>query len=140
MTSIPNWAKSGSFEDDNSLRPVISTLIVHTAQVTKARGCTDVLDITVKTGDPIFAPTWNMVMGYKWGRITATEYTEQYRERMLKSWADNKERWLEVLNSGSITLVCYCPAGFFCHRLLLVDLLQEVGSMLGIEIINMGEL
>ena len=44
------------------------------------------LDITVKSGDKAFAPTWKMVMGSKQGKITDEEYTHQYTELMRKSY------------------------------------------------------
>ena len=42
----------------------------------------DRLDITVKSGDRTFAPTWDMVMDYKSGKITQEEYTEMYYDLM----------------------------------------------------------
>ena len=37
----------------------------------------DRLDITVKTGIKAFAPTWEMVMKSKQGKLSEEEYTEQ---------------------------------------------------------------
>lgn len=93
----------------------------------------DALDITVKSGDPCFAPTWAMVMGWKKGEITDAQYTEMYYARMRESYRTNRSRWEEVLSHSSVTLLCYCPKGTFCHRYLLADILVKLGAERGTE-------
>jgi uncharacterized protein YeaO (DUF488 family) len=100
-------------------------LIIHTAQMSKMGSVDNPLDITVKSGDEVFAPTWKMVMDYKNGLISETEYTRQYKQMMYKSMITNKNRWDEVKESAIITLLCYCPTGAFCHRHILAELLDE---------------
>jgi len=51
----------------------------------------DRLDITVKSGDRTFAPTWDMVKAYKAGRITQEEYTEMYHALMRRSYCNNRQ-------------------------------------------------
>jgi hypothetical protein len=56
----------------------------------------DRLDITVKGKHSlgrIFAPTWDMVMGLKEGRIDWLTYCGQYSELMLKSYGENRGKW-----------------------------------------------
>lgn len=85
-------------------------------------------DITVKSGDKTFAPTWEMVMNYKSGKISEEEYTEQYYERMRQSYQNNRKRWDWLLDKEEIVLVCFCKKGDFCHRLLLADILVKLGA------------
>ncbi|MCL6559472.1 MAG: hypothetical protein K6U74_11870 [Firmicutes bacterium] len=99
---------------------------VHTAQY-NYRG-EDRLDITVKSGDKTFAPTWDMVMAYKSGKITQEEYTEMYYALMRRSYQNNRRRWEEVLAMDKVVLVCFCRAGDFCHRLLLAGILEKLGA------------
>ena len=87
------------------------------------------LDITVKSGDKAFAPTWKMVMGSKEGRITQEEYTRQYYDLMRKSYRQNRERWDEILAADEVILACYCRADSFCHRYLLKDMLMKSGAV-----------
>jgi len=52
---------------------------ITTAQlaIVKPRG--HIVDITVKSGVKAFAPTWDMVMGYKRGTLSIEEYTKVSR-------------------------------------------------------------
>lgn len=94
----------------------------------------DRLDITVKGQDPVgkyFAPTWEMVQNYKSGRLSEEEYTKLYYESLIDNWVHLKgfkERVLGLIERSkkeSITLVCFCPAGTFCHRHLLINWLKH---------------
>ena len=79
------------------------------------------IDVTVKSGDKAFAPTWKMVMGSKQGKITDDEYAKQYTELMRQSYKQNKQRWDEALNLNEAIIACYCKADSFCHRYLLAE-------------------
>lgn len=91
----------------------------------------DRLDITVKGQDPIgkfLAPTWDMVLSLKRSIPGTDEYTEQkYTEDYLRMLANTPPQhqwvWDLVLGHKSITLVCFCPSGAFCHRYLLKEYL-----------------
>ncbi len=94
---------------------------IYTAQY-KYNGL-DRLDVTVKGQDPLgksFAPTWEMVMGIKNGTMTQELYTRAYL-RMLRRVPDEKWKELESFaqRHGSITFVCFCKPGAFCHRVIL---------------------
>ena len=103
----------------------------------------DRLDITVKSGGGIgkaFAPTWQMVMEYKNGQKVKApnpetyrtmmkqlqdNYTRMYEQMMRESLANNRMAWDWLLSQRNITLVCFCPAGEFCHRVILArDILK----------------
>ncbi len=86
------------------------------------------LDITVRSGDRIFAPTWKMVMGVKQSRMSEEEYTHEYSEMMRVSYQDNSQRWDEILNMEEVILSCYCRADLFCHRYLLKDMMVKFGG------------
>jgi uncharacterized protein YeaO (DUF488 family) len=98
------------------------------------KGNKRVLDITVKSGDKTFAPTWDMVMGLKRGKLSWSEYERLYHERMRKSWVENRARWKEVLSWDEVVLVCYCRDLRFCHRRLLKNYLVACGAIDGGEI------
>ena len=86
------------------------------------------LDITVKSGVKIFAPTWDMVLGYKNGTITKEEYIEKYMQMMRESYKRYKRAWTTLLNGDRVVLCCYCKPGDFCHRLLLAEILEKLGA------------
>lgn len=89
----------------------------------------DRLDITVKTGDKVFAPTWDMVMSHKSYSLSDDEYKKKYIDLMRKSRRDNSSRWQEIMNKERVVLVCYCGAGKFCHRILLAKMLEMIGAI-----------
>lgn len=101
-------------------------LKVYTAQYRYAGP--DRLDITVKTGNKAFAPTWDIVMGLKQGQITEAEYEARYRELMRASWRRNRAEWQRLLARDRVVLVCFCPPGAFCHRVLLAGYLEKCGA------------
>ncbi|MDR9785830.1 MAG: hypothetical protein RJR37_00865 [Peptococcaceae bacterium MAG4] len=88
----------------------------------------DRLDITVRSGDKTFAPTWDMVKAYKAGKITQEGYVEMYCALMRRSYRNNRQRWEEILAMDRVVLVCFCRAGDFCHRLLLAEIMQKLGA------------
>jgi len=99
----------------------------------------DRYDVTVKTGDPAFAPSWDMVMKYKRGKISEEGYTVLYRNLMRRSYRDHYQAWMDLIHLDEVTLVCYCKGGTFCHRYLLVDLLEKVCRHHGVPFMAMGE-
>lgn len=111
-----------------------------TCQIAKWRKATNFLDTTVKSGDKIFAPTWNLLGRYKTGQISSDEYKEEFIKLMRQSFINNKEYWLRVLSQETLTIACYCPAGRFCHRLILVELFRAVCEKYNIPFEYKGEL
>ena len=88
----------------------------------------DKYDITVKTGDKIFAPSWDMVKGYKSETISNKEYIKLYSRLMVKSYNDHRHVWESILNMNEITFCCYCRPGDFCHRVLLAKYFEKLGA------------
>lgn len=99
------------------------------------------IDTTVKSGNSVFSPTWDMVLGHKDGSVSDEEYTKRYRERMIESWKNNRAEWESYLRrEHPIAIACYCKPGVFCHRLLLKDIFEELCKKLKIEYRYYGEL
>lgn len=118
---------------------------IFTIQVGKWRLAKDrdikVMDTTVKSGYSLFAPTWDMVLGHKAGTLSDEEYSALYRNLLLGSWKKDRQKWLDFLNDDDqYALACYCPAGKFCHRHLLVKFLQQLCKQLDIPFEYYGEL
>ena len=93
-------------------------------------------DITVKSATEfrMFAPTWDMVNGYKSGALSQERYTELYHDIIKDVWDNNFAAWkvlLEYAELSNVVLVCFCPAGAFCHRVLLAQWAEIAGGALG---------
>ncbi|HEC63887.1 MAG TPA: hypothetical protein ENI23_01180 [bacterium] len=92
----------------------------------------DRLDITVKGQDPLgryFAPSWYLVNEFKYRGLSKSKYKETYLLLMIKSREKHSQEWKELLARDKVTLVCFCKAGTFCHRLLLANFLEELGAV-----------
>lgn len=98
-----------------------------------------VIDITIKSASEpyktLFAPTWDMVMGHKKGKINDAQYTELYHEMMCKSFMTYYTEWYKVVaEHDKVALVCYCRKGSFCHRHLLKEYLARVAEYYNIQV------
>lgn len=99
------------------------------------------VDITVKSSVApwsIFAPTWLMVEGLKDGSFDETEFKNRYLALMRNRYKENRKTFLDLTQRSleyNVALACYCPPETFCHRLLLVGILQKLQPGL----IYMGE-
>lgn len=106
-----------------------SKLKVWTAQY-RYKG-SDRVDITVKSALypwDVFTPTWKMVMDYK--RSGNKEvYIKQYKIIIDKAFELHAQQLSVLLNSNrTITLVCFCKPGDFCHRVLLAKHFESLGA------------
>lgn len=98
-------------------------------------------NITVKNGDIVYAPTWDMVRGIKEGTLSEAAYTEAYTDHMRRSWQQYRTDWEALLTSPApIAIGCYCPADHFCHRFILADILQKIALKKQIPLVYHGEL
>lgn len=102
-------------------------LEIYTSNIKYTKGDKDRYDITVKSGDTVFSPTWEMLIKIKSGEMSKEEYKKQYIELMRKSKNENQEKWRQLIERERVVLVCYCPAGVFCHRVLLAKMLEKSG-------------
>lgn len=91
------------------------------------------LDVTVKGQDPIgrmFAPTWAMVTAYKASNKTEADkqlYINHYHKIILDVIKNHRKEWDTLLARKYVVLVCFCAAGEFCHRNLLMHYLAQYG-------------
>lgn len=118
---------------------------VHTVQVAKWRKVQEMADVTfidstVKSGMRFLAPNWEIVTKVKSGEITEEEYTEVYLRMMEQSIERYPLMWEELLLLGKIAVACYCSAGKFCHRHLLVNVLEGHCKRRGYEFKRLGEI
>lgn len=106
--------------------------VIKTARIGyKGKPGETVLDTTIKSASTLvekaFAPTWEMVMGFKNGHITWEQYAEQYYALMRHRYSLNPAIFHEVVKRDTIVLMCYCnKANRQCHRYLLQEILQKL--------------
>lgn len=105
----------------------------------------ELIDTTVKSGDLMFAPDWEMVLRIK----QATEETKEFEEKlytgkysllMRQSFTKNREAWKALLEKENIAIACYCKVGVFCHRHLLIKYLLAAAKFFNIEASYEGEI
>ena len=105
-------------------------MIVYTYQLAHwrrlAKTGVPLVDTTVKTGEQRLAPSWDMVLGIKRGTVSEEEYTRLYYARLDHWWFQDPLFWDELLTHPVLAFGCYCRAGTFCHRHLLVEFLKRV--------------
>lgn len=70
---------------------------------------------------PSLAPDRNTFFSKKAGDIDEKQYEKQYRERVL-SKLDAKKIYDQLFDR---VLLCWEPAGDFCHRRILADWIKE---------------
>ena len=103
----------------------------------------DRLDITVGSGwgwGRVFAPSWDLVWGYKSGKLSFQEYEKGYLEKMRRVWVEDRWAFRNLFKMGKVTLVCYCRSDEHCHRRLLREIVVKIGRKYSIEIVDLGEL
>ena len=104
----------------------------------------DRLNTTIKSASTpegkALAPTWQMVMDSKQGRITWEQYTEQYHALLRKRYAQDKTPFLNILKRQRVVLTCYCTSDKHCHRHLAMIVLQKIAVHHNITISLDGEI
>lgn len=83
------------------------------------------MDTSIKSGDWMLAPTWDLLMLYKKELITDAEYTDAYNALLEARLIEYPEYFKDLFNIDVIALGCYCRPGKFCHRHLLVAFLDK---------------
>lgn len=134
----------GIKNQEEVILPVAQRIEVWTVQMAQYRLAREegieMIDTTVKSGHNFLAPRWDMVMRHKHGEITDAEYTAEFLPLMEATQAECPDRWDWLLSHNRIALACYCRAGAFCHRHLLVDILEKRAKKKGITFVYHGEL
>ena len=88
----------------------------------------DRLDITVKGNDPMgrtFAPTWQMVNDFRSGKSGQQAYIQAYGTLLTDRFTTISGLLVWMAKQKEVTLVCFCPSGAFCHRVLLAKWLAS---------------
>lgn len=103
------------------------------------------LDVTRKSGIRIFAPTWEMVMAFKHGKLLKEDFSKQYHQLMRESYRHHANEWETWLYKAEeekrvLALMCYCPPPpVFCHRHLLKNFMIAVAIRIEIKVDNIPE-
>lgn len=93
------------------------------------------VDITFKTTSvfgAVFAPTEQLVYGYKYHGMPEKDYKKQYF-KLLDARATahpepfNQLTQIALDGDKYLALVCFCPPDAFCHRLLLMEYMEAFG-------------
>lgn len=95
----------------------------------------DRIDITVKGNvypGNVLAPTWEMVRPLQQGKLSQWDYTLKYFSLIINRfylYSDSTRKSFTAIanNYETITMVCFCPSGEFCHRVLAARMLEEMG-------------
>lgn len=106
-----------------------------------------VVDSTVKTGGngigACLIPSWEIVLGHKHWKgykpITDEEYISRYNEMLYERYNADPTPFGKLLRLPQIVIVCYCPAGAFCHRHLAAEMLRIISPAFGRTVTLMGE-
>lgn len=117
---------------------------VHTVQMAQWRKAKAkdirVVDITLKSGERHFAPSPKLLSLYKCGHIDPEGYTERFVQEMRESYRKAPQLWIDLALDDNYALACYCRAGDFCHRHLVVELLEKVAASQGHQLIRGEEI
>lgn len=97
-------------------------------------------DVTWKSGDRIFAPTAEILFPYKNGNISEKEYTRAFNRITHQRFVNDPLPWIRLLQEGRVALACYCRAGKFCHRCLLIDIFRSICNRYQIRFYYGGEI
>jgi hypothetical protein len=117
--------------------------VIYTGQIARIRH--PYLDITVKSGTglgKLLAPTWDMVLGIKQGRLSEVNYTGQYLDLLRHRYRQDRSGFIHILtpeDTVAIKLACYCKPHMFCHRYLAVEVLEKIAQAHGIPFEYGGE-
>lgn len=96
----------------------------------------DAFNVTRKSGDPIFAPSWPLLRSAldirKAGREQTQEewraYAQRYAVEMQASRVAHRAAWGALLARQRVVLTCYCTNPLRCHRRVLGLLLGHLGA------------
>lgn len=112
---------------------------VYTYQLANWRKVKDLgihyMDTTIKSGDPMLAPTWTLLSAYRYFGLSDEDYTKAYNLLLEDRLKESPEYFNELFNIAVLAVGCYCRPGKFCHRHLLVKFLEK-----HTEIIYRGEI
>lgn len=119
-------------------------MILHTTQLAQWRKVKSLniilIDTTLKSGIKWLAPTPELLYPYKAGQISDQGYIDVFYNLMRERYKEDKQRFIEFLSQEEICIACYCTAGKFCHRHLLVDIFRKLCVEFNIPFTYKGEI
>lgn len=83
------------------------------------------MDTTIKSGDWMLAPTWTLLSAYKYNDLSEEDYATSYNILLEERLIKYPEYFDELFNLEALAVGCYCRAGKFCHRHLLVNFFEK---------------
>jgi len=90
------------------------------------------LDITIKNAKGhVLAPTWDLVMGLKDGKITWAQYESGYLKLLnerLKTRRSEFVSIVEMARDKDVYLICFCTDERICHRRLAMEFLLAMST------------
>lgn len=87
------------------------------------------------------APSGELLGNYKAGLTGPCDYQQIYLNLMRARWALDPQWFIDFCRREQVlALACYCGAGQFCHRLILVDILRNICIKYQIPFTYHGEL
>lgn len=103
------------------------------------------VDITLRSGLEWLAPTPQLLYDYKvqekMGSDYSAEYTTIFYNIMRERYVADARRFIDFINAHPVVcFACYCGAGKFCHRHLLVDIFRKICVSQNIPFEYVGEL
>jgi len=93
-------------------------------------------DITAKSGDKDFAPTWDNLTSYKRGQLSMEDYAERYLNKLDEL---PEAAWEKIKEHKRVAYACYCAPGEFCHRHIFAHEATTRLAKQGFLIERMGE-
>lgn len=105
-----------------------------------------IIDCTLKSGvhhcgERWLAPTKNLLWAYKEGTIGKEQYEKEYLSIMRERYIRDKQWFIDFCNTKDpLAIACYCKGGGFCHRYLLIKILDQICSHYNIPYTYKGEL
>lgn len=90
------------------------------------------IDITVKNNkNHVLAPTWELVMGMKNGKISWPQYEEGYTRLLNERLRTRRPEFVQLIERSKkqdIVLVCFCTDERYCHRRLAKEFLDRLAA------------
>ena len=118
-------------------------LELHTIQMAQWRKLLEtgieIIDATVRTGNKLLAPSWDLVSATKSGTLPDTDFTKQYTDLIRNRYVNDPTLFDDMISKGKIALACYCGSDKHCHRFILRDILKKVAVSKGYTVIDKGE-
>jgi uncharacterized protein YeaO (DUF488 family) len=96
----------------------------------------DRFDITRKSGNHAFAPSWGTlrpIIELNQAKLEVSErdwriYAKAYLDEMSRSYKLNRTAWTALLDRERVVLTCYCTNPARCHRTILGKILNRLGA------------